>query len=103
MTKKLDITITLYKRKLDGLKELKKAYLQQMFPQAGETVPRLRFEGFAENWRVVPETNSFVPKIEEQAAIGRFFANIDTQITAQAQKLEQLTQLKSVYLQKMFV
>jgi len=36
--------------KLESLKELKKAYLQQMFPQAGETVPRVRFAGFTEPW-----------------------------------------------------
>ena len=46
----LDDTITLHKRKLDGLKKLKKAYLQQMFPQTGEHVPRLRFTGFTEDW-----------------------------------------------------
>jgi Restriction endonuclease S subunits len=46
----LDDTITLHKRKLDKLKELKKGYLQQMFPQAGETVPRVRFAGFTELW-----------------------------------------------------
>ena len=42
----LDTTITLYKRKLNGLHELKKAYLQQMFPQAGERMPKVRFAGF---------------------------------------------------------
>ena len=36
--------------KLESLKQLKKAYLQQMFPQNGETVPRVRFEGFTEPW-----------------------------------------------------
>ncbi|MCL2576793.1 MAG: restriction endonuclease subunit S [Defluviitaleaceae bacterium] len=46
----LDSTITLYKRKLMGLRELKKAYLQQIFPQVGETVPKMRFEGFSEPW-----------------------------------------------------
>ena len=46
----LDDTITLYKRKLDGLKELKKGYLQQMFPQAGENEPRVRFAGFTKPW-----------------------------------------------------
>ena len=45
-----DDTITLHQRKLDGLKELKKGYLQQMFPQAGEHVPRLRFAGFEGDW-----------------------------------------------------
>jgi len=46
----LDDTITLHKRKLDGLRELKKGYLQQMFPQAGEDVPRVRFTGFNSAW-----------------------------------------------------
>jgi len=35
---------------LDKLKELKKGYLQQMFPQKGESVPRIRFEGFTGYW-----------------------------------------------------
>ena len=36
--------------KLTALKQLKMAYLQQMFPQEGETVPRSRFEGFSGVW-----------------------------------------------------
>ena len=48
----LDNTILLYKRKLDGLKQLKKAYLQQMFPQEGETVPKVRFTGFKGDWEM---------------------------------------------------
>jgi len=46
----LDDVITLHKRKLDKLKELKKGYLQQMFPQEGESVPRVRFAGFKGDW-----------------------------------------------------
>ena len=46
----LDDLITLHKRKLEKLKELKKGYLQQMFPQAGENVPSVRFAGFTEPW-----------------------------------------------------
>jgi len=46
----LDNTITLHKRKLEGLKKLKKGYLQRLFPQAGESVPRMRFAGFSEPW-----------------------------------------------------
>jgi len=46
----LDNIIAIYKRKLDELRELKKAYLQQMFPQAGEVVPRVRFKGFTAPW-----------------------------------------------------
>ena len=48
--RKLDDVITLHKRMLDKLKELKKGYLQQMFPQKGESVPRIRFEGFTGYW-----------------------------------------------------
>ena len=47
----LDDAITLHKRKLEGLKELKSAYLQQMFPQAGEDLPRVRFAGFTGDWK----------------------------------------------------
>jgi type I restriction enzyme S subunit len=46
----LDNTITLHQRKLDGLRELKRGYLQLMFPQAGERVPRVRFIGFSDEW-----------------------------------------------------
>ncbi|MDR2654749.1 MAG: restriction endonuclease subunit S, partial [Oscillospiraceae bacterium] len=42
----LDAIVTLRQRKLDGLRKLKKAYLQQMFPQAGEPAPQVRFAGF---------------------------------------------------------
>ncbi|ACL77033.1 restriction modification system DNA specificity domain protein [Ruminiclostridium cellulolyticum H10] len=47
----LDDAITLHKRKLDDLKDLKHGYLQQMFPQAGESVPLVRFAGFTEPWQ----------------------------------------------------
>jgi len=38
--------------KLTELKGLKKAYLQQMFPQEGERVPRMRFGGFFGDWEM---------------------------------------------------
>lgn len=47
----LDNLITPHQRKLDGLRELKKGYLQQMFPQTGERVPRVRFAGFSGEWQ----------------------------------------------------
>ena len=46
----LDNLITLHQRKYDRLKNLKKAYLQKMFPKEGESVPEMRFEGFTEPW-----------------------------------------------------
>ncbi len=48
--KLLDNTITLHQRKLDKLKQLKQGYLQQLFPQNDEKVPRVRFENFEGNW-----------------------------------------------------
>ncbi|EGO8945236.1 restriction endonuclease subunit S [Enterococcus faecalis] len=50
--KKLDDTITLHQRKLDQLKELKKAYLQVMFPAKDERAPKLRFADFEEEWEL---------------------------------------------------
>ena len=60
----LDENITLHKQKLDGLKKLKKGYLQQMFPQFGETVPMMRFDGFSEPWeqRKLGEHTAFITK-----------------------------------------
>ncbi|EGO5022755.1 restriction endonuclease subunit S [Enterococcus faecalis] len=48
----LDDTITLHQRKLDQLKELKKAYLQLMFPKKDERVPKLRFADFEDDWQL---------------------------------------------------
>ena len=46
----LDTTITLHQRKLELLKELKKAYLQNLFPENGKKIPRVRFSDFTEDW-----------------------------------------------------
>ena len=45
-----DEGIRLHQRKLEGLREMKRGYLQQMFPQAGERAPRVRFAGFDGEW-----------------------------------------------------
>ncbi|HBA1478734.1 TPA: restriction endonuclease subunit S [Enterococcus faecalis] len=50
--KQLDKTIALHQRKLDQLKELKKAYLQLMFPKKDETVPQVRFADFEDDWQL---------------------------------------------------
>ncbi len=47
---KLDSTIALHQRKLAKLKELKKGYLQKLFPQNGEKVPELRFKEYSDAW-----------------------------------------------------
>ncbi len=46
----LDHIITLHQRKCEQTKTLKKYMLQNMFPQDGEKVPAIRFEGFTDDW-----------------------------------------------------
>ncbi|MFL2134322.1 restriction endonuclease subunit S [Desemzia sp. FAM 24101] len=48
--KQLDDTIALHQDKLEKLKQLKKGYLQLMFPKKGENIPRLRFAHFSSDW-----------------------------------------------------
>ena len=47
---KLDHLITLHQRKCENLKKLKKFMLQKLFPQNGESVPKIRFLGFTDTW-----------------------------------------------------
>lgn len=46
----IDKLIAAQGEKVDALKEKKKGLMQQLFPQQGETVPRLRFPGFEGEW-----------------------------------------------------
>lgn len=46
----LDHLITLHQRKCDEVKKMKKYMLQNMFPQDGEKVPKIRFGGFTDDW-----------------------------------------------------
>ena len=46
----IDSLISLHQHKLDKLKDLKKAYLTEMFPAEGERVPKRRFPGFEGEW-----------------------------------------------------
>lgn len=47
---KIDKIIELQTQKLEQLNKLKRGYLQKMFPQDGESEPRLRFSGFSGEW-----------------------------------------------------
>lgn len=47
----IDSLLTLHQHKLDKLKNLKKAYLSEMFPAEGECVPKRRFPGFEGEWK----------------------------------------------------
>ena len=45
-----DKVIECCEKKIEQLKRMKKYYLQNMFPKRGETVPKIRFKGFADAW-----------------------------------------------------
>lgn len=48
----LDDLISAQGEKVDALKTRKKGLMQQLFPQNGETTPRLRFPGFTGEWSI---------------------------------------------------
>ncbi|MGM9783836.1 MAG: restriction endonuclease subunit S [Candidatus Cryptobacteroides sp.] len=49
----LDDTIVVETNKLEALKAHKIGLMQQLFPQNGETTPRLRFPGFSGEWEEI--------------------------------------------------
>ena len=51
--RRLDALISLHQQKLSKLKDLKQAYLTEMFPAPGEKRPRRRFKGFSGDWEEV--------------------------------------------------
>lgn len=50
---RLDSLIQSTTKKIESLKQMKGASLQSMFPQEGETTPRVRFKGFEGEWEKV--------------------------------------------------
>ena len=45
-----DVVIELTEKRIEQLKQMKKYYLQNMFPKRGETVPKIMFKGFTDAW-----------------------------------------------------
>lgn len=58
----LDSQISASTSRLASLKQMKAASLQAMFPQEGETVPKIRFKGFEGKWKEV-KLNSFAKRV----------------------------------------
>lgn len=50
--KKIDEMIQLQKSKVNKVKDIKSAYLSEMFPKEGEKYPKKRFEGFTKPWKL---------------------------------------------------
>ena len=55
----LDSQISASTSRLASLKQMKTASLQAMFPQEGETVPKIRFKGFEGEWKKVKADSIF--------------------------------------------
>lgn len=55
----LDAQISASNSRLASLKQMKAASLQAMFPQEGETVPKVRFKGFEGEWKKVKFDKAF--------------------------------------------
>ena len=76
----LDNLITLHQRKCEQTKKLKKYMLQKMFPQNGEKVPEIRFDGFTYDWEqrkvgeLLEERNEQAPMSEDYPLMA-FIAN----------------------------
>ena len=58
----LDSQISASTSRLASLKQMKAASLQAMFPQEGETVPKIRFKGVEGEWKKV-KLNSFAKRV----------------------------------------
>lgn len=58
----LDSQISASTSRLASLKQMKAASLQAMFPQEGETMPKIRFKGFEGEWKNV-KLNSFAKRV----------------------------------------
>ena len=61
----LDSQISSSISRLASLKQMKAASLQAMFPQEGETVPKIRFKGFEGEWKTCPLYHFAKKRIEK--------------------------------------
>lgn len=61
----LDNKMEIVASRLASLKQVKEASLQAMFPQKGETVPKIRFKGFEGEWEDV-KLSSFAKRIKRR-------------------------------------
>ena len=60
----LDAKLQASAKKVDSLKKLKSASLVAMFPQQGETIPKVRFKGFEGEWSTSNLGSIFAERIE---------------------------------------
>lgn len=66
----LDALIQSTTKKIESLKQVKAASLQSMFPQEGETTPRVRFKGFEGEWEKVQFSELYEPSSIKNKTFG---------------------------------
>ena len=66
----LDTLIQSTTKKIESLKQVKAASLQSMFPQEGETTPRVRFKGFEGEWENVQFSELYEPSSIKNKTFG---------------------------------
>ena len=66
----LDNQIQSTTKKIETLKQVKAASLQSMFPQEGETTPRVRFKGFDGEWEKVQFSKLYEPSSIKNKTFG---------------------------------
>ena len=66
----LDSLIQSTTKKIESLKQVKAASLQSMFPQEGETTPRVRFKGFEGEWEKVQFSELYEPSSIKNKTFG---------------------------------
>ena len=83
--KQLDDTIALQQQLVKQQQQYKKAMLQKMFPQKGESVPKVRFDGFSEDWtelkmgEVFEQTNEYINPQESNLEL--FSLTVEKELT----------------------
>lgn len=65
----LDNKMEIVASRLASLKQVKEASLQAMFPQKGETVPKIRFKGFEGEW-VITKAAEIFKTVNERSFLG---------------------------------
>lgn len=66
----LDALIQSTTKKIESLKQVKAASLLSMFPQEGETTPRVRFKGFEGEWEKVQFSEIYEPSSIKNKTFG---------------------------------
>lgn len=89
----MDSMISLLEKLIAKYKSIKAACLQQMFPQNGETVPRMRLPGFTDAWEQceLGELALFNPKDE----LPQTFEYVDLESVVGTEMLSHRTEAKS--------